>query len=65
MLMGVVAFLHLLAQRVDLASLQAQALERRLQSGAARRGGPAEDIPGSGSPGTGALSVDNDRGSAL
>jgi heme exporter protein C len=69
MLMGVVAFSHLLIQRVDLGSLQAQALERRLESGPGSRkqANRADSISGpqAGRAATGGLSVDNDRGSAL
>jgi heme exporter protein C len=65
MLTGVVAFVHLLVQRLDLATLQAQALEQRFESGATPLAGASEPNSVSGPATTGGLSVDNDRGSAL
>jgi heme exporter protein C len=65
MLAGGVAFIHLLILRVDLASLQAQTLERRLESSRTPRMGSNEHNSMSGPGATGGLSVDNDRGSAL
>jgi heme exporter protein C len=62
-LTGIAAFVHLLVQRVDLASLQSLALERRLEGAPAR--GPEGLASTTREGSSSGLSVDNDPGSAL